>query len=106
MSPDDDLARMIAEGEDMVAEYEQERRAVENVMVLRPPGYETPLERLRRLSGTHQIERMQAMLKESKYIIPGMVISGTTSQVLRLAQWREDPVHTVLPDKPDQSGRA
>ena len=41
---------------------------------------EDPLLRLRQISGTNQLQAMQSLLKNSVYIIPGMVINGTVAQ--------------------------
>ena len=40
----------------------------------------SPLDRLRGLSGTHQIDEMRSMLRNAKYVVPGMVMTGTCSQ--------------------------
>ena len=39
-----------------------------------------PLDALRAISGTNQLEKMRAMMDEATYVIPGMVISGTVTQ--------------------------
>jgi hypothetical protein len=42
--------------------------------------HKDPLSSLRRVSGTNQIEKMRAMMKDARYIIPGMVPQGTITQ--------------------------